>query len=445
MSLKNLNKIETNKYELEVTVEADKFKAAVDKAFKKNAVKISVPGFRKGKAPRAIIEKMYGESVFYEDAVNMLYPEEYEAAVKEAKIEPVDRADVEIESVDKDGFTFKAKVTVKPEVELEEYKKLNAAKTVSKATAEDVDNEIKRIQERNARTITVEDRAAEMGDITVIDFDGYIDGKAFDGGKAEKYNLELGSGHFIPGFEDQIVGHNPGDSFDVNVKFPDDYQEKGLAGKETVFKVKLHEIKKKELTPIDDEFAKDVSEFDTLDAMKADIEKHIQEAKDKQAEDDVENQLMSKLTEGMKAEIPEVMIEHAIDNQIGDFERRLQMQGISLDQYLAYAGLDMDKFRATFHDQAERQVKVRLALEKVVALENIEASDEEVEKEYKKIADNYGVDVEKVKNAFGRKDIEKDIQVEKAFSFVKENAEIKEAAEKKEEEAEPKKKRKTSK
>ncbi|HEX2939075.1 MAG TPA: trigger factor, partial [Ruminiclostridium sp.] len=309
MGLNSSNKIETNKYELEISVDKDKFAEAVDKAFKANGKRINVPGFRKGKAPRSVVEKLYGEGVFYEDAVNSLYPEAYEAAVKEAGIEPVDRADIEVVKLDKDGFTFKAKVTVKPEVEVGDYKGLKAVKKVYTVTDGDVDHELFHVRERNARIISVEDRAAQKGDITVIDFEGFLDGVPFEGGKAEKHELELGSGSFIPGFEDQVVGHNVGDEFDINVTFPEKYQSEQLAGKPVVFKIKLHEIKARELPELDDEFAKDVSEFDTLDEYKADIKKHIQEAKDRKSTNDVDDALIDQIVEGMKAEIPEVMFE----------------------------------------------------------------------------------------------------------------------------------------
>lgn len=427
MSLKSSKKIETNKYELEISVDKDKFEEAVEKAFKKNASRVNVPGFRKGKAPRHMIEKMYGEGVFYEDAVNSLYPEEYEAAVKESGIVPVDRADVEIVSVSKEeGLVFKAKVTVKPEVEVGEYKGLKAVKKNYTVSDEEVDHEISHVRERNARIIAVEDRAAQNGDITVIDFDGSVDGIPFKGGKAEKYELELGSGNFIPGFEDQVVGHFKGDEFDINVTFPEEYQAKELAGKAAVFKIKLHEIKTKELPALDDEFAKDVSEFDTLDEYKSDIKKHIQESKDRKSDSDVEDALIDQIIAGMKAEIPEAMFETAIDNMVNDFDYRLQMQGMNVKTYLQYAGMEMDAFRKTFREQAERQVKIRLALEKIAEIEKFEVTDEELDAEYKKFADQYKVEVEKIKAAIKKEDIIHDLQVNKAVDFVRKEAKVKE-------------------
>lgn len=438
MGLKSSKKIEKNKYELEISVDKDKFEDAVSKVFKREQKRISVPGFRKGKAPRTIIEKYYGEGVFYEDAINMLYPSEYEAAVKEAGIEPVDRASVEVLSVGKDGLEFKATVTVKPEVELGEYKGIKAVKKIYKVTDDEVEHELSHVQERNARILSVEDRAAQNGDIVVIDYEGFVDNVPFEGGKAEKQNLELGSKTFIPGFEDQIVGHNIGDEFDVNVTFPEEYHAKELAGKAAVFKVKLHEIKTRELPALDDEFAKDVSEFDTLDEYKADIKKHIQEAKDRRAANDVEDAIIDQIIAGMKAEIPEVMFENSIDNMVNDFAYRLQMQGLNLDTYLQYTGMDMDSFRKTFREQAERQVKIRLALEKIAELEKLEASAEDLENEYKKIADQYKIDVEKVKSAIKEEDVKKDILMNKAIDFVRDNAVIteEEAKEESEEKAE---------
>lgn len=429
MGLNSANKIETNKYELEISVDKDKFAEAVDKAFKKNAKRINVPGFRKGKAPRSVIEKLYGEGIFYEDAVNSLYPQAYEEAVKEAGIEPVDRADIEVVDISKEkGVTFKAKVTVKPDVEIGEYKGLKAVKKVYTVSDDEVNHELEHVRERNARIITVEDRAAQKGDIAVIDYEGFLDGKPFKGGKAEKQELELGSGTFIPGFEDQIIGHKIGENFEINVTFPENYHSKELAGKPAVFKIVLHELKVRELPELDDEFAKDVSEFDTLDEYKADIKKRIQEAKDKRSETEVEDALVEQIIGSMKAEIPEVMFERAIDNMVNDFNYRLQMQGMNLKTYLHYAGMEMDEFRKTFREQAERQVKMRLALEKIVANEKFEVTDEDLDAEYKKLAGQYGIDAEKIKNIINADDLKKDIAVNKAIDFVRDNAVITEEA-----------------
>lgn len=424
MSLTNSNKVDTNQYELAIAVEKDTFQEAVQKAYKKNVTKINVPGFRKGKAPRSVVEKLYGEGIFYEDAVNALYPEAYEAAVKEAGIEPVDRADVKIDKVDADGFTFKATVTVKPEVEIGTYKGLKATKYLEKATDEDVNGELERVRSRNARMLTIDDRAAEKGDIANIDFEGFVDGVAFEGGKAEKQDLELGSGQFIPGFEEQIVGHKTGEEFDVNVTFPEKYQAEQLAGKAAIFKVRLNEIKKRELPDLDDEFAKDVSEFDTLDAYKEDVRKHLQEHKDEHAQSDVEDELMDLVIEGLKAEIPDVMFEHSIDSYVQDFDYRLQSQGLNLQTYLQYAGMEMDKFRQTFREQAEHQVKLRLALEKIAEIENFTISAEDVEAEYKRLSEEYKTDIERIKAAIDSETTAKDLKINRAIDLVKDNAEI---------------------
>jgi trigger factor len=429
MSLKSVNKIETNTVEIEITVDAEKFKVAVDKSFKKNSIKMNVPGFRKGKAPRSFIEKLYGEGVFYEDAVNAIYPEEYENAVKETEIEVVDRAEIEVVSVGKEGLTFKAKVTVKPEVEIGEYKGLVATKKITQVSEEEVIDELKRLQDRNSRIIAVEDRVAQNGDITILDFDGYVDGVAFNGGKAEKHELVLGSNSFIPGFEDQIIGHDTNEEFDVNVKFPDEYQTEELAGKNVTFKIKLHEIKIKELPELDDEFAKDVSEFDTLDEFKISIKNKKQEAYNKKSEDELENSLIDLVINGMKVEIPEIMTTRAIDKMVSDFDYRLQSQGMNLESYIKYTGMNMETFRENFREQAERQVKARLALEKIAILENFEISEEEIENEYKDIAERYNTSIEKVKSSFDDKYIAEDIKCNKSIDLVKSTAIITEKQE----------------
>ena len=423
MNLKSVNKIETNKYELEINVNAEEFEEAIQAAFKKNAKKIQVPGFRRGKATRKIIEKTYGEGVFYEDAVNALYPEAYSKAVEEAGITPVDRADIDMTDVSKDGFTFKATVVTKPEVTVKDYKGIKVEKAVRKVTDADIDDEIRRLRERNARTVTVEDRPAENGDITHIDFEGFVDGTAFEGGKGENYSLTLGSNSFIPGFEDQIVGHNTGDEFDVNVKFPEDYHAEELKGKDSVFKVKLNKIEKRELPELDDEFAKDASEF-TLAELREDLGKKIQNRYDTAADNEVEGKLIDGVIAGLEAEIPEVMYEHQVDNMVQDFAYRMSSQGINLDMYLQYTGMDMDGFRANFREQAERQVKTRLALEGIVKAENIQLTDEELEEEYKKAAENYKIDAEELKKYVPEADMRADAEVSKAIQFVRDNAEI---------------------
>ena len=426
MNLKSANKVETNRYALEIEVDKEQFEKALEKSFQKESKRITVPGFRKGKAPRAFIEKYYGKEIFYEDAINSIYPEVLDEAIKEANLDVIDdHIGLDILHVGDDGLTFKATVTVKPEIELGEYKGIEIEGEKADVTDEDLDKELKGIQERNARLLTVEDRAAENGDIVVIDFEGFLDGKAFEGGKAENYNLELGKGNFIPGFEDQIVGHNVGDEFDINVTFPEDYHAKDLAGKPTVFKIKIHEIKKQELPALDDEFAKDVSEFDTLEEYKKDLKDKLIEAAKERSETNNENKILSKIIESVKAEIPEAMFKHKIEEIIREFEYRLQAQGLDTRSYMQYTGLDEEGFKNTFRPQAEQQIKLRLALEKISKLENIVPSKEDVEAEYKKIADIYKMEVEKIKNLIPEAELIKDIAVQKAVELVKNSAIIK--------------------
>ncbi len=424
MTLVSKNQIETNKYELEISVGAEEFESACANAYRKNVGKINVKGFRPGKAPRSFIEKIYGKEIFYEDAVNELYPVAYSDAIVEAQLEPVDRADIEVVSVDENGFTFKAKVTVKPEVEVSDYKGIKADKEVKKVTEDDINAEIDTLRNRNGRIINVEDRAAQNGDNTIIDYEGFVDGVAFDGGKGEKQPLVLGSGQFIPGFEEQIVGKNIGDEFDVNVTFPEEYHAPELAGKAAVFKCKLHEIKVRELPEVDDEFIKDVTEFDSLDEFKKDAEKKLAERNENAATAEVEDKLIDAVIANMKAEIPEVMFENSVDDMVRDFSSRLESQGMKLELYLQYTDMDMDAFRKTFREQAERQVKIRLALEKIAKLENLTASEEDIEAEYKKVAESYHIEVEQIKAFIPAEEIAKDLAMQKAIDFVRDNAEI---------------------
>lgn len=425
MSLKSSNKVDTNRYQLEVEVDAKTFEKALDQAFHKENKKIAIPGFRKGKAPRAFIEKYYGEQVFYEDAINAVYPDALDDAVSEAKLELVeDKIDFDLVSSGKEGIVFKATITTKPGVEISGYKSIAATKKLIEVTDEEINQEIKKVQERNSRMVTVDDRSAQNDDITVIDFDGSVDGIAFEGGKAENYSLTVGEGQFIPGFEEQMIGHKTGDEFDVNVKFPADYQAADLADKDAVFKVKLHEIKKKELPEVDDDFVKDVSDFDTLDKYKADVKAKLAETKENEAKDDVENQLIDQLVENMKAEIPQAMFENKINEDIREFGYRLQSQGLDLEKYMQYTGMDKDSIRKQFQAQAERQVKVRLALEKIAQLENIQPGDDEIEEEYAKLAKSYEMDVEKVKSFIPINELTKDIVVEKAINLVRDSAVI---------------------
>lgn len=419
------NSVETNKFELEIKVDAESFESALQKAYLQNKNKIQVPGFRKGKAPRKLIEKLYGIEVFYEDAINNSYPDALQAAVKEAELDLVDRPEVEVTEVsNEEGYTFKAACIVKPEVEVSDYKGIKVTKTVNPVDDAAVDAELERMQDRGARTISVEDRAAQLKDTAEFDFDGYVDGEQFDGGKAENYSLELGSGQFIPGFEEQIVGHKPGEEFDVTVSFPEDYHAENLKGKPAVFKIKLHELKTKELPVLDDEFAKDVSEFDTLDALKADIRKKAEEKNEKDADEQVENDLIDAVIANMKAEIPEVMFENRTQEAVNEFAYRLQSQGMSLDMYLQFTGMTADAMKDTFRAQSEKQVKVRLALEKIVELENIAPSEADIDEQYKKMAEGYQMEADKLKEIVPADDLVKDIAVNKAIDFIKENAVI---------------------
>lgn len=429
MSLKSSNQVDTNRYELEIEVDGKTFEDAVNQAYRKEIKKIQIPGFRKGKAPRAFVEKYYGEQVFYEDAINAVYPSALDSAVEAAGLEMIeDKIDFDLVSAGKEGLVFKATITTKPEVELSAYKGLEASKKSADVTEEDIGEELKKLQQRNSRMVSVEDRPAQLEDITVIDFEGFVDDVAFEGGKGENYSLTLGSGQFIPGFEEQIVGHNVDDEFDVNVSFPEEYQAKELAGKAAVFKVKLHEIKKRELPEIDDELIKEVGEFDTLDEYKAHIKEDLAKKKEAAANDDVENQLIDQLIENLKAEIPEAMFEHKIDDDIRDFGYRLQSQGLNLDTYMKYTGMDMNGFRTSFRPQAERQVKVRLALEKIAQLESIVPTEEEIAAEFEKMAKAYNMTVEQIKPMVPEKELAKDIAVEKAIQLVRDSANITEAA-----------------
>ncbi len=425
MSLKNATKLENNRVELEIEVDAATFEAAVNAAYKKDVKKMAVPGFRKGKAPRALIEKTYGTGVFYETAMNDVYPTALDAAIKESEYEYVeDKIDLDVVSVGAEGLVFKATITVKPDVTMRGYKSLKATKSVVAVTDEDIAKELEKLQERGARMVSVEDRAAEMGDTVTFDFEGFVDDVPFEGGKAENHALLLGSGQFIPGFEEQLVGAAVDAELDVNVTFPEEYHAAELAGKPAVFKCKVHKIEKKELPEIDDELIKDSSDFDTVEDFKADAKKRLEEQREKAAQDAVDEKLVEGLIKCMKADIPEAMYERAIDDRIQDFGYRLQAQGLSLDLYLQYTGMDEKAFRDSFREQAEKQVKVRLALETIAKKEKIKPSDEELEAEYAKFAEQYSMEVDKVKAAIPAQALVEDLSVSKAMDFVKENATI---------------------
>lgn len=427
MSLKSTNKIETNRYEILADATAEQFEAAIEKAYRKQRNKINVPGFRKGKATRKMIEKLYGEGCFYDEAVNDMVPEICGAAVEEAALELVDRPEIEVVSLSReDGVSFKVTVTTKPEVEISDYKGIEVEKSVKTVTDEDVDSSLGKIRERNGRLVTVDDRAVENGDTVDIDFEGFIDGVAFEGGKEDHYSLKIGSGQFIPGFEDQIVGKTTGEEFTINVVFPENYQMETVAGKPAEFRIKLHEIQTTELPELDDDLAKDVSEFDTLDELKADIRKKLEDAAVKSAETEVENKLYDAVIEKMTAEIPQCMINAKIDELVYDFQMRLSQQGLDLDMYLSFTGGTKESFRESFKEQAEKTVKARLALEKIAKLENIEVSEERVEEEYGSLAEKYKLDKDSVKRAVPVDGLKADLIVSEAFKLVKDSAKISE-------------------
>ena len=423
MALKSSNKVETNVYELEITVDAETFTEACKKAYMKQRKSIQIPGFRKGKATQGMIEKVYGEGAFYEEALEIVYPEAVGSAFDEAGLKVIDQpTDVEFPVMNKqDGVVIKMKVTTYPEVKLGEYKSLKGKMLDTEATDEDVENELKSMQDRNSRLVTVEDRESQMGDTCDIDFEGFVDGVAFEGGKGENYPLELGSNSFIPGFEEQVAGHKTGEEFDVNVTFPEQY-EPSLAGKDAVFKCKINEIKTKELPELDDEFAKDVSEFDALDELKADLKKQISERKEANAKTDYENQLIEQVVENMEVEIPECMNKQKCDEMIQDYSYRLQMQGLDLNTYLQYLGQTMEQFREQFMDGAKQQVKVKLALDAIVKAENIEATEEEIAEEIAKLAEQYNMEADKIKAAVPQEQLTDDIVTRKAVDFVVDNS-----------------------
>ncbi len=438
MKLIKNEKLEGSKVELHFSVEADVFENAIERAYKKEVGKINIPGFRKGKAPRAMIEKMYGKGFFYDTALNDILPSAYEEAIKEAGIEPVAQPEIDVLSLDDNGVVFTAKVFVKPEVKIEGYYGIEVTKEVAPVTDEEISKELDLIRERNSREIDANDRPAELGDTTVIDFEGFVDGVAFDGGKGEDYALKLGSGQFIPGFEEQIVGHSVDEEFDVNVTFPAEYHAEDLAGKPSVFKVKIHAITKVELPELDDEFAKDVSEFDTLDEYKADLKAKIEKRHEAAAQSAVDGQLMDALIEKLEAEIPEAMFENEADNFVRDYDNQLRMQGLDLQTYCKYTGMTPETLRAQFRPQAEKQVKARLALEKIAELENLKASEESINAEYGRIAEAYGIDVEQVKASIDADLIAADMTVQLALDSVKEKAVVKAPKKKSTKKAAPK-------
>ena len=427
MSLKDfIKKDAANSYELVVSVDGTIFGKAINKVYKKQVKSINIPGFRKGKAPRHIIERMYGKEVFYDDAMQECYPDALYEASQEKGLEIVAVESLEAVEAGDEGFTFKASIITKPELEVDGYKGIEVTKPSTEVTEELIDKEIESVRDRNSRMVTVEDRPAEMGDTTVIDFEGFVDGVAFEGGKAEKFSLSLGSGNFIPGFEEQVVGHSTGEEFTITVTFPEDYQAEELKGKEAEFKIVLHEIKTKELPEVDDEFVKDVSEKETVAEYREELRETIAKRLADEAEKDIDNQISEKLVELAQGDIPEAMYERQVDEMIRDFEARLRSQGLNvgLNDYLQYMGMDMDSLRNVYRADAEKIVKRKLVLEAIAKKENIEVTDEDVEKEYADIAESYKIEVEQVKAAIPAETIKGDLTVRKALEFVKENAVI---------------------
>lgn len=425
MSLKSTKEVETNRHELEVQVDGETFQNAINKVFLRKRKNINVPGFRKGKAPKHLIEKMYGKEIFYDDAMQDLYPEALDSAAKEAGLVIInDKIDLDVVEVGDDGFTFTAVVTVKPTIDVNNYKGIEVTAKSTEVTDEILENEIQSVRERNSRLVTVEDRPVQNDDLVVIDFEGFVDGVAFEGGKAENYNLKIGSGNFIPGFEEQIIGHSTNDEFTINVTFPEDYQVEELKAKEAEFKIVLHEIKERQLPDFDDEFVKDVSEKETINEYKEELKGEVAERLKKESENDVENQLTDKLAELIEGEIPEAMYTNEVNEMLREFDMRLRQQGLDIDTYMQYTGMNVETLAGGYKEQAEKRVKLRLILEKIAEKENIEVSDEDVENEYAKLAENYSMELDKVKSAISAEDLSKDIAVERAMQLVKDNAKI---------------------
>ncbi|MBP3695914.1 MAG: trigger factor [Clostridia bacterium] len=432
MSLVSANKTETNTYAVEIAVSAEDFRAAIQQAYMKQRKSIVIPGFRKGKAPLMMIEKLYGQEVFFEDALEIVFPTAVQAAYDEAGITPVDQPrDVDVKTMSKEeGVVLAFNVTVKPEITVKSYKGLTAEKADSKVTKEEIDHEIEHMLDRGARIVDVDDRAAKDGDITVIDFEGFVDGVAFDGGKAEKYSLTLGSGSFIPGFEEQVAGHSVGEEFDVNVKFPTDYAPE-LADKEAVFKIKLHEIKVKELPELDDEFAKDMGEYETVADLKKGIEEDILKRKQESAQRAFEDAVIEALCENVEGEIPECMYDNKAAENVDSFAQRVAQQGIDLDTYLMYMGMDKAMFESQMRERAVSDVKIELAVEKIIELEGIEASEEAINEEYTKMSEMYQIEVEKLKGIVPEATVAAEIKKQEAFKVVIDSAKAKKPAAKK--------------
>lgn len=425
--MSTVEKVDKNVVSFEFSVTAEEFEKAVDRAYRKNVGKINIQGFRRGKAPRKIIEKYYGAEIFYEDAINIVLPDAYDKAVEENGIFPVDQPEIDIKGeIDKDkGVTFTAKVTVKPEFELGEYKGVKAKKVTSRILKKDVEAEIEKMRERNSRTVPVEDRAVENGDIVNIDYEGFTDGVAFDGGKGEGFDLTIGSGQFIPGFEEQLIGKNIGEDVELNVTFPEEYHAEELKGKPAVFKVKINSAKVKELPELDDEFAKDVSEFDTLEELKADVKEKLSKAGKEKAAHETEENVVKAVCDATEVDIPEAMINSQIDKMLRDFDMQMRYQGLNLEQYMKYTGMTIDSMREQFKEDAAKNVKTSLILEKVCETEGIDASEEDVNKEYETMAEQNGMKVEDVRKYVGEDDVKERIKAQNTIKFLVDNADFK--------------------
>lgn len=429
MNVKSKENKENSAIELVIEVDGATFDAAVNKVYNKQKKKINIPGFRKGKAPRQIVEAMFGADVFYEDAIEEVYPEAYSEAIKQEGIKPVAYPKLEIVEAGKNGLTFKALVTVRPEAKLGQYKGITAPKQVEAVTPEDVEREMQTYVQRETRLISVE-RPAQNGDTVDIDFEGFKDGVPFQGGKGEHYSLELGSGSFIPGFEEQVVGMAVGEEKDLNVTFPEDYSAKDLAGQPAVFKVKLHEVKEHQVPEIDDEFAKDVSEFDTLDEFKADLERQVKERREQNAQRTFEEAVLEKLGDSLEVELPEAMVDYRVDRAVDDYRYRIESQGMRFDQYLSMMGMNLADMKKNFVPGATRQIKVELALEEVAKAEGLEVSDEDVAAEYNKLAKEYRMELDQVKAAVNEEDLKHDVLSDKARKIVFDSAVVGEPEEK---------------
>ncbi len=424
--MSTVEKIEKNMVSFEFSVTAEEFEAAIEKAYKKNVGKISIQGFRKGKAPRKLIEKYYGVEIFYEDAINIVLPDAYDKAIDENNIYPVDQPEIDIkgEISRENGVTFTAKVTVKPEFELGTYKGVKAAKVSHRTLKKDIDTEIEKMRERNSRMVPIEDRAVKKDDIANIDFEGFADGVAFEGGKGENFDLTIGSGQFIPGFEDQLIGKNIGEETEVNVTFPTEYHSAELAGKDATFKVKINSVKVKELPELDDEFAKDVSEFDTLEDLKKDVKEKLSAQGKEKAKHETEENVIAAVIEGTEIDIPEAMINSQIEKMVRDFDMQMRYQGLSLEQYMQFTGATMDTFKEQFKEDATKNVKTSLILEKVCEVEGIDVKASEIEKEYADMAEQNGMKVEDIKKYIQEADVKERLKAQKTIKFLVDNAEL---------------------